>query len=197
MHKDSEHTDFVRQYLDQVTASVSPETASKVSEAFKKFEQDPLAATVAVADELRVRADELEAEGQSERLSGLDVFLSTPPNPSDLRRTMEEERRLDAILSGPLSSASIQQLTPGLACNFCGEVLSPELKAAIVPLILERPSRTTLACLECTEVAYQIPRREERLPALLRRRRARRLRQLRNRAAVVFVGLMLLYLFYN
>jgi hypothetical protein len=169
----------------QVEGLVSPDTARAIRERTQSIRSNPesfMAADLAAVSRI---AAEVEGDPIGFQLAGRRAFLASPPNPSDLRRIMEETRRLDQLLPGPGSAQSMDQVTPGLRCNFCHEVLTAELKSAIAPLLMSRPPRTTLACLECTELAYVTPVAEERLPALQRRGKRRRLRALLSKLLLV------------
>lgn len=111
-------------------------------------------------------ADKMEADPEAHLRASIDAFLESPPNPSDIRRSIAEAERLDDII-GP-SVRQIDRESGTLSCNWCGKTLSPGLKWALVPLIVTDDPKSTLACMSCLEQAYVLPDRQARLKALTR-----------------------------
>lgn len=160
----------------ELLEALDPETAKAVAEVFPEVQRDPVSMLQQTAPAISMAADFAEANAEAMQSAGVQAFLSSPPNPSDLHRKVAEGKRLKGIWRSDIDQ--IHESSPNFACNFCGTPLGPELKWALVPLLVAIPPRSTLACLKCTEIAFLARDRDERIQALRKRHRLRKWREL-------------------
>ncbi|MCI0670972.1 MAG: hypothetical protein L0Y64_10960, partial [Myxococcaceae bacterium] len=151
----------------ELRRALNPETVEAIDSMMPAIDRAPVEAARQFYLASNARADAIEADPKAAQLAALHAFLANPPNPSVLRRKVEENKRLQGFWRQDIEDNHRQ--TPRLTCNFCNAELSADLKWALAPLVLAVPPLSTLACLECTEVAYLAPRAEDRLKALKRR----------------------------